>query len=433
MYPNPHDALPLPPRPSLNQYKKLAKDLLKAARSADPNAIGTWAATWRASLERLSKNNSVILSEVAARRSGADAQSKDPLPADHSTSLKGNSLNLSSRNHCPPQLEQFAREKLSETLTLTAAQFVIARTHGFESWPKFATHLEAIARANSEVGHFEQAADAIVTGDATTLTRLLKKHPDLPRARSTRRHNATLLHYVAANGIEDYRQKTPQNIVQITKLLLDSGADVNAIADLYGGSTTLSLTATSAHPERAGVQDALLQLLLDRGATLDEKSPSGGIVNACLANGRASAAEFLANRGAALDLEAAAGLGRLDIVKAFFGKSTAPESTVINQKKLRGFLWACEYGRNEVVDFLLNQGIPVQTQAKTGQTALHWAVIGGHNDTIALLLSRGAELKAKNMYGGTALGQALWSAAHADSKIDYTHIIDLLKEHGATE
>ena len=274
--------------------------------------------------------------------------------------------------------------------------------------PNSPTHLEAIAHANSEVNHFEQAADAIVTGDTTRLTRLLKKHPDLPRARSTRRHNATLLHYVAANGIEDYRQKTPQNIVQITKLLLDSGAgaDVNAIADLYGGSTTLSLTATSAHPERAGVQDALLQLLLDRGATLDEKSPSGGIVNACLANGRASAAEFLANRGAALDLEAAAGLGRLDIVKTFVDKSTAPESTVIDQKKLRGFLWACEYGRNEVVDFLLNQGIPVQTQAKTGQTALHWAIIGGHEDTVSLLLSTAPNSKPKTCTEEPALRPA---------------------------
>ena len=50
----------------------------------------------------------------------------------------------------------------------------------------------------------------------------------------TREHGATLLHYVAANGIENYRQKTPPNIVELTKLLLDSGAAVNAIADLYG-------------------------------------------------------------------------------------------------------------------------------------------------------------------------------------------------------
>src|SRR5579862_6501219 len=328
---HPHDALPLPPRPSLDQYKKLAKDLLKASRSDDSAAIGNWAANWIASLSR--KSHPVILSGVTAQRSGADAQSKacpepaegEPLPAGRSTSEKGSSLDSFSPHHTT-HLEQFAREKLSETPTLAAAQFVIARAHGFESWPKFANHLEASARTNSAVNHFEQAADAIVTGDTATLSHLLKRHPDLPQAHSTRRHNAALLHYAAANGVEDYRQKTPPNIVPITKLLLDSGADVNAMADLYGGSTTLSLTATSIHPERAGVQEALLQLLLDHGAILHENSHSGGIVNACLANGRARAAEFLANRGAPLDLEAAGGVGRLDIVKTFFNES-APDSS----------------------------------------------------------------------------------------------------------
>ena len=51
MFPNPQDALPLPPRPNLDQYKKLAKDLLKAAQSADPTAIRTWAAAWIDSLD----------------------------------------------------------------------------------------------------------------------------------------------------------------------------------------------------------------------------------------------------------------------------------------------------------------------------------------------------------------------------------------------
>ena len=31
MYPNPQDALPLPTRPNLEQYKKLAKELRKCA------------------------------------------------------------------------------------------------------------------------------------------------------------------------------------------------------------------------------------------------------------------------------------------------------------------------------------------------------------------------------------------------------------------
>ena len=54
MFPNPHDALPLPPRPSLEQYKKRAKDLLKASQSSDPAAIRTWATGWIDLLLRLS-------------------------------------------------------------------------------------------------------------------------------------------------------------------------------------------------------------------------------------------------------------------------------------------------------------------------------------------------------------------------------------------
>ena len=156
------------------------------------------------------------------------------------------------------------------------------------------------------------------SGDAATLDKLLASIPELARGRSTREHRSTLLHYVSANGVEDFRQKTPKNIVEITKLLLNAGADVNAESDAYGGrSTTLGLTATSCHPEEAGVQLPLMDLLIAHGATID--GPDGGsAVNGCLHNGRGEAAEYLANRGARLDLEAAAGVGRLDVVRSFF-------------------------------------------------------------------------------------------------------------------
>jgi len=74
--------------------------------------------------------------------------------------------------------------------------------------------------------------------------------------RSTRDHHSTLLHYVSANGVEDFRQKTPPNIVEITNLLLDAGAEVDAESDAYGGGcTTLGLVATSVHPEQAGASE----------------------------------------------------------------------------------------------------------------------------------------------------------------------------------
>ena len=53
MYPNPQDALPLPLHPSLEQYKKQAKDLVKACRSGAPEAIRDWAVNWLDALARL--------------------------------------------------------------------------------------------------------------------------------------------------------------------------------------------------------------------------------------------------------------------------------------------------------------------------------------------------------------------------------------------
>ncbi len=160
--------------------------------------------------------------------------------------------------------------------------------------PNFAKNVQALAGAQSAVSRFEAAADAIAGGEAATLAKLLIEESDWVRARSTREHRSTLLHYVSANGIEDFRQKTPANIVEMTKLLLDAGADVNAESDAYRGrSTTLGLTATSCHPAEAGVQLPLIDLLTDHRGRI-----GNGAVVACLRNGRGEAAEHLANREA---------------------------------------------------------------------------------------------------------------------------------------
>ena len=379
------DALPLPPRPNLEQYKKLAKDFQHACKSSDAGAIRDWAARWAETIARL---QGLEITPEVRRQIDCEAE----------------------------RIEQRWRKfkKTNERAarcTLADAQFFVARGHGFASWPKFARHLEALARANSPVSKFEAAVDAIVSGDSATLEKLLSENPELVRARSTREHRSTLLHYVSANGVEDFRQKTPKNIVEITKLLLKAGADVNAESDAYGGrSTTLGLTATSWHPENAGVQLPLMELLIDHGAIID--GPDGGSeVNGCLHNGRGEAAEFFASRGARLDLEGAAGVGRLDVVKSFFNDDGSLKSPATQQQMKDGFAWACEFGRTSVVDFLLQRGMEVDAKLKhDGQTGLHWAAYGGHVDTVKLLLERGAPVDAKDeSYGGTPLGWALYA------------------------
>ena len=404
------DALPLPTRPNLEQYKKLAKDFQHACKSSDPGAVRDWAARW---------------AETIAR-------------------LQGREITQNLRRQIDYEAERMARhwQKFKKTneraarCTLAEAQFFVARGHGFASWPKFARHLQGLARAYSPVSRFEAAVDAIVGGDATTLVKLLDEDPDLVRARSTREHRSTLLHYVSANGVEDFRQKTPKNIVEITKLLLNAGADVNAESDAYGGrSTTLGLTATSCHPEEAGVQLPLMDLLIGHGAAID--GPDGcSAVNGCLHNGRGEAAEYLANRGANLDLEAAAGVGRLDVVQSFFNDDRSLKPLATEKQRSDGYAWACQFGRTSVVDFLLETGIAVNAKLPhDGQTGLHWAAYGGHADTVRLLLERGASVDIRDdSYDGTPLGWALygWGAGpHPAGRGSYHEAVALLVRAGA--
>src|SRR5207247_10518438 len=92
-------------------------------------------------------------------------------------------------------------------------------------------------------------------------------------------------------------------------------------------------------------------------------------VNGCLANGRPEAAEFLARRGAPLDLEGAAGVGRLDLVKSFVNEDGSLKANATTAQMKSGFNWACEYGRTSVVDFTLQKGIEVGERHR-GETGL---------------------------------------------------------------
>ena len=155
----------------------------------------------------------------------------------------------------------------------------------------------------SAVWEFESAVEAVVQGDLATLESSLHAHPDLVHARSTRVthfdppvHGATLLHYVAANGVKGHRQKTPPNAVAVARMLLEAGAEPDALAGMYGGQhATMSLLVSSDHPARAGLQVPLVDTLVDFGASV-EAAGSGDWASplmTALAFGFVTAAEAL--------------------------------------------------------------------------------------------------------------------------------------------
>lgn len=303
---------------------------------------------------------------------------------------------------------------------------IITREHHFGSFGEFTEYLEALRRTDSDISRFESAVNAVVTGDVKTLERLLHDHPDLVHACSSRRHRATLLHYVGANGIEAFRQRTPNNAVKITETLLKSGADVDSVADIYGKSATLGLVASSIHPWLAGVQLELLATLLRAGADIDGAPEERSPLLSALHNGRPEAAEFLASRGARLDLEGAAGVGRLDLVKSFFNPDGSLKEPATAVQLSVGFKWACQYGRTSTVEFLLPK-----VDAATQNDGLHGAAMSGSVETLKLLLKRKLPLESKNEWGGTVLGAAVWTAEHSDEGTDFSPIIEELIAAGA--
>lgn len=321
-------------------------------------------------------------------------------------------------------------------LTLADAQQALADWHHFESWPALEAWATALHKGRSPVLRFESAVEAVINGDTHTLQSLLQKHPGLISARSTRRHHATLLHYTGTNGVEDYRQRYPSNALAVLQLLLAAGADVNATADMYGGGcTTLGLTATSVHPGNAGIMIPLLETLLAARADIDTPDAiarGAYTVNSCLHNGRHESAAFLAAQGALLDLEGAAGVGRLDIVSSAFNNKGNLKKGITRTKLEYGFAWACEYGHNDVIEFLLEKGVDIDVPVE-GLPGLHWAIIAGHPGTVALLISRKASLEIQNIYEGSALEAALWALVNcwpASSTYDI-QIITTLVNAGA--
>src|SRR5262245_58028108 len=293
------------------------------------------------------------------------------------------------------------------TLDLADAQLVVAHDYGFETWSDLAEFVGEV-REGGPVERFESAVEAVVAGDVATLRAMLREHPELPWARSTRRHHATLLHYVAANGVEGGRQKTPANAVEVAKVLLDAGAEVDALADMYEQKcTTMSMLVSSCHPAEAGLQSVLAETLLDYGAALEGcGSKWQSALMTALAFGYLGTAETLARRGAPVDhLAAAAGLGRVEDTLRLLPLADP-------QTRHVALALAAQHGHTSIVRLLLDAKEDPNRLNPEGlhshSTPLHQAVCADHIDTVRLLVERGARLDIRDtLYQGTPLGWAI--------------------------
>ncbi len=345
------------------------------------------------------------------------------------------------RHHHPPFLDATIRwlpKRLTDSEAHAApfeaadARQVLARWYGFADWTRLAEHVADVTAVDSPVMLFESAVEAVIGGDLNELSRLLRDHPTLVRARSSRVtphdppvHAATLLHYVAANGVENHRQKSPPNAVAVARLLLEAGADPDALAHMYGGeATTMSLLVSSTPPARAGVQVGVVHALVDFGASVEPRGAGEWTspLMTALAFGFADAATALVERGARVEtLAAAAGLGRLDEVRRMLPSADALD-------RHRALALAAQHGHASVVAALLDAGEDPNRLNPNGNhahsTPLHQAVWAGHDAVVRLLVERGARLDMHDtVWNGTPLGWARYGGRNA--------IAEYLEQHGA--
>lgn len=361
------DLKPLPFRSTLEHYQKQAEELLEAHRSGDSRAIQVF------------HNNHPRFLDSKIRW----------LPKDLPDS-----------------------EIREAGLELADAQLTLARWYDFRDWAALEEYVEAVSR-DGPVFQFEWAVEAVIEGDLAALQSLLRSNPELVRARSMRVshndppvHRATLLHYIAANGTE--RQKTPPNAVEIAKALLEAGAEVDALADMYGGHyATMSMLVSSCHPAKAGVQVALVDTLVDFGAAVEARGSDkwGSPLMTALVFGYRDAAEALVRRGARVEnIAAASGLGRLAEVERLLPAAN-PES------RHRALALSAQHGHVEIVRLLLDAGEDPSRYNPDGNhshgTPLHHSAGAGHEAVVRLLVERGARLDIKDtIYQATPLGWA---------------------------
>jgi ankyrin repeat protein len=344
----PDPVKPLPARPNLEQYRKQAKELARTCRLGTPEALG------RVQLHH-------------------------------------------------PRFAHLGTNDM-QSVTLTDAQLVIAREHGFESWPKFAARIttlnlqRSVAALADPVAAFIRAASAPReshgSGTLEEAELILAQYPQVRRATI---HAAAILADEA--GVRDFLARDAANatakggpdgwdalthlcfsrylrldrarsdaFVKTARALLDAGASANTgWIEMIDYPNPRPLIESAIYGAAGVAQhEGLTRLLLERGADPnDEETP----------------------------YHAAEGYD-LAVLKVLL-ESGKLNSTSLTTLLLRKGDWHDTEG----IRMLLEHGADPNAMTRWGHTALHQAL---HRDNrlvnIALFLDHGADPALKNIH-----------------------------------
>jgi hypothetical protein len=275
---------------------------------------------------------------------------------------------------------------------------------------------------------FRQAVSAIDAGDVNELNRLMAANPRLVCQRLESPgawlrdkvgdaidgffQKPYLLWFVAEDPVRN--GKLPANIADVARTILQSAR--RACPDTLQKQLdyALRLVSWSWIARQCEVQIALLDVLIDAGATL-EGGPDDALVN-----GNVAAAKHLVERGAPVTLGTALCLERWDDVGRLAGSATARERQF-------ALTLAALRGKADSLRRIIDIGVDVNAVSPdlySHATPLHHAVHSGSLDAVRVLVGAGAHLGARDTaYNATPLG---W-AEHSRGKQPYDEIAAYLR------
>ena len=456
---------------NLEQQKKQARELLRAIRSGNTDALSRlrrhharWAeADERAVRQLVSLHDAQF---VLAREQGFASWPKlkayaQPSLLSRHTRLFVPDLNwiadrvqglvrtrssagpaaLEQIREWHPRFSDWSDEEIRQApFTEDDARLVYAREHGFETWDDLKNRVSLLAfnPAAAAAEPFMAAFAALQSADLAGFEALLGSNPSLANERGT--NGNTLLNLaVSLSSKPDW----PGGVALI-EALLAAGSDVNDSNDR--GWTPL-------HAAAYANQLKIASLLIEKGAALDaEAHGAGGTpLIAALFWGHREVADLLARHAVAPNnLRAAAGLGIPQLVDACFN----PDGTLtLEACAARGFyrphsgfpdwqpstdpqqvldealVWACKSNRLLVLERLLRAGANLNTDPYRG-TPLIWAAACNRVETVAWLLDHGANINQQGTFGGLSYGQGI-TALHLAAQNGHMPVLELLIERGA--
>lgn len=241
---------------------------------------------------------------------------------------------------------------------------------------------------NTFANRVTQTLEAACLGDKETIQTLIEQDTRLVNIQS-KKVQTTPLHLAAHRGYLD-----------IVKLLIDAGADVNAQEGNYSKSTTLHWAAKEGNLK-------VVKLLVESGAKLDVKdnwfnlTPFGWTIlvncdfdEGSIENRHPEVREYLLTQGAQLDIFSAIALDKTDAVKSLIeaNPQTLSDRLGFVMDEFHPLHFAIKNMMPEIVELLLEKGADVNALTSLGVTPLCMATKIGDRQIIELLMAKNADV-----------------------------------------